>query len=274
MFAELKRYIKTKKQLKDKKDMAREATFKNTTYLRVGADGNFYTGSKEPKEGYTEYTSSKGNVSYRKSFSGTEFGKMTQLGIEEKVFDTGKVKYLTFSVENEDAKDIIQLPLKTQGGGLTDEVKKFIAILPGIDFSKDLTVSSNKKRNERGYVDRVLFINYVTDGKVDEQGLKFSLKFGENGDIPMFTKKQGIDGVIYDFVEQDTYLYNKLIEQLERFNKEKVRVGTSTPNESVVTEEATPETVKDTSVKEKASKADTKNTEPKTEVDEDDDLPF
>ena len=66
MFAELKRYRK-QKTIKKQKDMAREVTFKNTTYLRLGADGNFYTGSKEPREGYTQYVSTKGNVSYRKA---------------------------------------------------------------------------------------------------------------------------------------------------------------------------------------------------------------
>lgn len=249
--------------------MAREVNYKATTYLRVDGNGNLYSGSKDPKPGYDQYTSKTGNVSYRKVYSGTDFGFMTGLAIEERVYDSGKVRFLVVTIENDKAKDIIQIPLKSQKGELTDLVRKFVALLPGVDFSRELTIASNRKKNDRGYVDRVLFINYVTDGKVEEQGLKFSLKFGEGGDVPMFTTKPGIDGIVYDFTEQDKFLYDRLLEQMERFQKEKPShsaVATSKSEEAPKVESKPETTQPETKVETKAG--------PKVDSNEDDDLPF
>lgn len=260
--------------------MARETVSKQTTFLRVGSDGYLYTGSKEPREGFTEYVSKQGNVSYRKTFIGTDFGKMTQLGIEEKTFDSGKVKYLSITVENEKTRDVIQLPLLTQKGGLSDVVRKFIAVLPGIDFSRDLTISSNRKKNERGYTDRFLFVNYVNDGEVEKGGLKYSLKFGPEGDVPPMEKKDGVTGVVWDTTNQDNYLYKKLLEQLERFAKERPTVGFAATT-SETSAETTPETKNSPEPKEKAT-SDKKKVATDGEAkinnqedeDDEDDLPF
>lgn len=251
--------------------MAREAKTKQTTYLRINAEGQLYSGSSTPREGHVEYTSKQGNVSYRKTYAGTDYGKISQMQVVEKEFPKGKVKYLEITIENEEARDVIQLPFKTMKGGLTDEVKKFTALLPGIDFSRDLTISSNRKKNERGYVEKVLFINYVNDGVQEREGLKFSLKFGKDGDVPMFETKEGIDGIEYDFTKQDKYMFDQLVKQLERFKEFK----NSEPSKEEDTSKETKET-KET----KAPKAekDTKTGEPKIakekEVEEDDDLPF
>lgn len=238
--------------------MAREVTNKATTYLRINADGQLYSGSSEPREGHVEYVSKQGNVSYRKVYAGTDYGKITRLGVVEKEFPTGKMKYVEITVENDKSKDIIQLPLKNVKGGLTDEVKKFIALLPGIDFSRELTISSNRKKNERGYVEKVLFINYVTDGVQEKEGVKFSLKFGKEGTVPQFETSEGIDGIVYDFTKQDKFLFDVLIKELERFNTEMNKQAAQPSDE-------------DKSAKSgKSEKAST----PKVEEDEDDDLPF
>lgn len=220
--------------------MAKEIIFKKTTYLRVNGNGQLYNSVSEPKEGYTEFISSQGNISYRKLFSGTEDGKLTGLSIDEKDFATGKVKYLSLTIENKDAKDVVQIPLKTQKGGLMDLVKTIAVLLPNVDFSRDLTLSFRSTPNG-DYKDRTIFINYVNNGVREQEGVKFAHKFGKEGDIPMPTQKQGIDGIVYDFTEQDTYLYNILISQLERFlTEKKSRVNTST--ESTTPEPAQNET--------------------------------
>lgn len=250
--------------------MAREVNFKPTTYLRINAEGQLYNGVSTPQEGYTQYTSKLGNVSYRKVFSGTEFGHITNLAVVEKIFDSGKVKYVEVTVENEDAKDVIQLPLKNTNGGLSDVVKKLIAVLPGVDYSRELTISSNRKKNDRGYVDKVLFFNYIDGGEFGE-GVKFTLKFGEGGDIPMFTTKEGIDGIEYDYTEQDKFLYGKLLEELERFQNFK-----SAPKvETTEVKDEPKKEAKPTETK-KSAKPTTKAVAPKVEVeDEDDDnVPF
>ena len=220
--------------------MARERTqFKQTTYLGVNAQGELYSTSKEPREGFELVELEDGNKFYKKVFEGTDFGFITGLGIIEKSFQKGKAKYLQFTVENEEAKDIVQLQLFNQAGEITDIVRRFIALLPGIDFSKELTISSNRKKNERGYVDRCLFVNYIVDNKIDTKGLKFSLKFGEGGDVPMFEKKVARDGSVkYDYTVQDDFLYDKLIEQLERFQEfKKGLVAEATTETSSKTDE-------------------------------------
>lgn len=201
--------------------MAREAGLgKKTTYLSINAAGEMVSTSKEPREGYEETTNKNGDVYYKKVFAGTDFGHISGLGIIEKEFERGKVKYLHITIENEDARDVLQLPLERQSGDLTDIVRKAIAVLPNVDFSKELTIASNRKRNERGYVDQALFFNYVEDGQISKDGLKFALRFGTEGDVPMPDKKKSRDGSIkYDFTEQDDYLYNKLLEELERFKE-------------------------------------------------------
>lgn len=245
--------------------MAREATNKPTTYLRINAEGQLYSGSSEPRDGHVEYVSKQGNVSYRKTYAGTDYGKISRLGVVEKDFPSGKVKYVEITVENDESRDVIQLPLKNMKGGLTDEVKKFIALLPGIDFSRDLTISSNRKKNERGYVEKVLFINYVNDGVQEKDGVKFSLKFGKEGTVPQFETSEGIDGIVYDFTKQDKFLFDVLIKELERFNTEKNK------------EAAAPSTPKETTEKPVEKAKATKpadNASPKVEEDEDDELPF
>lgn len=250
--------------------MAREVTFKTTTYLRINGDGQLYTGSSEPREGYEKVVTKQGNTTYRKYFSGTDFGKITQLGIEEKVFDTGKVRYLTVVVENEDSRDVLQLQLKTQKGGLSDIVRRFIATLPNIDFSRTLTLTSNRKKNDKGYLDRIIFIRYVNEetGELEDEGVKFALKFGKEGDIPSPEPKEGIDGIEWDFTAQDKFLYDRLLEEMERFQDHKNGVKTAPEKaETPAPKNETKSPAKSTKTKVEA--------EPKVEEeDDDDDLPF
>lgn len=245
--------------------MARERTqFKQTTYLSVNAQGELYSTSKEPREGFELVELEDGNKFYKKVFEGTDFGFITGLGIIEKSFQKGKAKYLQFTVENEEAKDIVQLQLFNQAGEITDIVRRFIALLPGIDFSKELTISSNRRKNDRGYVDRCLFVNYIVDNKIDSKGLKFSLKFGEGGDVPMFEKKVARDGSVkYDYTVQDDFLYDKLIEELERFQEFK---------KSVVTEGSTKQETKDREVSKSPVEPVIDNSS--NGNNEEDDLPF
>lgn len=260
------------KQVNKLKDMAREIKMKKTTYLRINSDGRLFTSSKEPKEGYSEFENKAGVVSYRKLFAGTEFGKITQLGISEVQFTKGPIKFLTITVENESNRDVLQVPLKNTKGGLNSVVKKFIAVLPNIDFSRTLTLSSSRKENASGFGEDVIFVNYVDDnGQIEKGALKFALKFGKDGNVPGFETRDGIDGIEYDFTKQDKFLYDELLTQLERFKNEKVSVD-SEPVAEHKEPEAKKNPVKNNPVK---SKPESVSESPKIEIDEDDDdLPF
>lgn len=204
--------------------MAREfKPSKNYTFLRINSLGELYETSKEPKEGFTKQEGKEGNVYYTKSYQSTDYGRITYLGIEEKTFPTGKVKYLQLSIlsEDEQSVDVIQLPLIKQSGGLSDEVKKAIAILPSLDYSKTFVISSNRDKNERGYIDRLLYFRAkAEEGEEKDTPIKFSLKFGEKGNVPMFTVEEdplATSGKTYSYKEQDNFLKTVLLYELKRF---------------------------------------------------------
>lgn len=253
---------------------------RNFTFLKLNAKGELYTGSKEPKEGFSEVTTKDGTIVYQKAYKSTDYGKVNFLTIAEKDFSTGKVKYVEMSIlsEDETAIDVLQLPLKNLKGGLSDEVKKFIATLPSLDYSKTFIVSSNRDKNERGYVDKLLFFRYKGEGEEKDTPIKFSLKFGEEGNVPMFTVKEDPitpGSKVYNYDDQDRFLAGVLMYEIKRFQDFKegnVYVSEyfreSTPN---------PETVVETAKKEpKAEKSSTakENKSLTNALDEDDDSPF
>lgn len=249
--------------------MAREIQKKATTYLKVSSEGKLYASSKEPRDGYVEFTSKQGNVSYRKYFAGTDHGHITQLGIDEVRFDSGTVRYLKIVVESEDSRDVIQLPLTKQSGALSDIVKRFTLLLPNVDFSKELTITSNGTKDEKGYTSRVMFVSYTSNGEVQRPSVKFAYSLAKDStDFPGLEIKEGIDGIKYDSTKQDKAVYELLLEQLERFQNEK---GGSSSDDN--DDEGHEETEKPTS---KETKSTPKKDAPVAveEEDVDSDLPF
>lgn len=209
--------------------MAKEfGTGKEFTFLRLNSKGELYVGSKEPKEGFTEIIIDAGKATekrtYQKSYRSTDYGNVIFLGINEKNFDTGKVKYVEISIqsdERDNAVDVVQLPLKNTKGGLTDEVKKLVAILPSLDYSKPIIISSNREKNQRGYVDKVLYFRYkAQEGEEKDTPIKFSLKFGEKGNVPMFLVEEdpiSPGSKTMNYKEQDAFLSKVLLYELKRF---------------------------------------------------------
>jgi hypothetical protein len=205
--------------------MAKEfGTGKEFTFLRLNSKGELYIGSKDPKEGYVEVPLNDGKVTYQKAFRSTDYGKVIFLGINEKNFDSGKVKYVEISIQSDDrenAVDVVQLPLRNSKNGLTDEVKKLIAILPSLDYSKPIIISSNREKNQRGYVDKVLYFRYkAEEGQEKDTPIKFSLKFGEKGNVPMFLLEEDpieAGKKTLNYKDQDAFLSKVLLYELKRY---------------------------------------------------------
>lgn len=242
---------------------------RNYTFLRLNSKGELYTGSSEAKEGYNPVELKDGKITYQKAFKSTDYGKVTYLGIEEKEFSSGKVKYVQMSIlsEDETCVDVIQLPLKNAKGGMTDEVKKLIATLPSLDYSQTLIVSSNREKNPRGYVDKLLYFRYKVEGDEKDEPIKFSLKFGESGNVPMFTVDEDPitpGAKTYDYKAQDRFLSQVLKYELDRFEAFKkgdvyeseyfkvwapVEATSGTPKAEAPTEKAKPAAAKPEPVK-------------------------
>ena len=75
-----------------------------------------------------------------------------------------------------------------------------------------------------------------------------------------------MDGIVYDYTEQDTYLYGKLLEEIKRFSESR---GVVSENKV----ESPSEPQKPTETKTKGKQVENKS-EPNVLVDEEDDLPF
>lgn len=208
--------------------MAREfGPRKNYTFLRINKDGELCETLKEEKEGAQKIVLESGQVIYQKSYRSTDYGTVTFLSIEEKDFPKGKVKYVQMSIlsEDESSVDVIQLPLLNSKGGLADEVKKLIAVLPTLDYSRTLVVSSNTQKNDRGYVDKLLYFRYKADeGDKKDTPIKFSLKFGPEGNVPMFEVEENPlepGKKVFNYKAQDAFLSKVLLAELKRFTEYK-----------------------------------------------------
>lgn len=210
--------------------MAKEFTNnKPINYLRINKDGLLYIKSDEPKEGYEEVKLQNGNSTFHKTFSATEDGKLSYIGITEKEFKSGKVKLLELVIEGETMSDKLSFELFKQNGGLSSYVKNIATLLPNLDFSERINIVPSRKKNDRGYAEGNLFINY-SDRQGEDSYVKFAHMYGEKGDIPSGIKVTAVDGSErYDFKDQDTYLYKILLEQIERFKTFK---GVNTANEN------------------------------------------
>ena len=200
-----------------------------TTFLQINRDGYLYESSKEPKEDFKEIVmkDDKGNVIrkvYHKTYKETDDGYFSYIGIREAEFKTGKVKYLRFSIKSDEGQDVISIPLYTQRGSLSDYAKSLAILLPNVDFSHKVSVKPNTQKNDRDYTIKNFFIKDLdTDSYV-----KHAHKYGKDGDIPNCVKKESAGKVVWDCSEQDDYLYNILLKEIERFKQFKSNGGFAT----------------------------------------------
>lgn len=204
--------------------MAKERANQKTNYLSINKDGYLYISSKVPQEGYKKIELKDGRIFYHKTFTSTEDGFIDYLGIVEKdLSEGGKKKELVIVVKGKSEADMIQIPLYTTKGNLNGYVKSLASTLPNLDFSREVYFAPSTKLNDRGYVNQSLYINYVG---TEKEFVQFAHKAGKDGDIPAAKEVTKMGQKAYDFTEQDEYLYNILLKEIERFKAFK---GTSTP---------------------------------------------
>lgn len=192
----------------------------NKVYLQLEfSTGKIFEYSKEAKEGYEEYTSSKGKVSYRKYHRGvtgeldsvsirdTQFGQEISVSLKQE----GTVVYLTFGlmdqkgfVDNSYCEDLIgKLPNLQKGA--TYSINPFRFTPEGEKYDK--TGVSIKQGDSK--IEKVFTNSYTT-------------KEGESvkGDIPAVVWKKDATGknkpsAASKEVRSDFFL-EKLAEQVER----------------------------------------------------------
>lgn len=113
------------------------------------SDGRIYEASKEPKDGYEEFTSTKGNVSYRKYYPKGVYGTLT--AIEKRDSPIGEQIQLTLKDKNNDYNNIQFALYDTQG--LIDNrfAENLIRTLPNMKIGEDYRIFPYVTQPTRDY---------------------------------------------------------------------------------------------------------------------------
>lgn len=178
---------------------------KNKTYLSINKDGFLYSKSNEGDKDATKVLGNKGEVYYHVLYKSTDKGLITNIQITE---DRGFGKRFQISIESGDNLDIISVPLLQVNGQLNNYVRAFTQLLPNIDFSKEYKIAPNRKKNDKGYVYKNLYVNY------DDTFVKNAI---EREDLPEIRVKDKVGGgKTYDTTDLDNFLFKKLEGQIKR----------------------------------------------------------
>lgn len=259
--------------------MAKEPTTGNSTsFFKVDADGYIYLRSATPKEGYVEYFNRENkSAGYKKIYSATDDGQIAFLGIHVAEFDTGKVEYVSITIKSEDGYENVQFPLKTQKGKLSAYAKSIAQVLPNVDFTQNYSISFDKRKDDNGYSIKNIYLNQsdVEDTPAVPVYHKYLNRDGDNGgDIPQMEQKEGLSGVEWDTMKQDKFLFNSLMEQIERFKAFKAGHSEAAGEKTSAKPKAEK---KEEPIAKSTTKTSLKRVSPQeafADKDEDDDLPF
>lgn len=211
--------------------------------LRISPDGNFYESSREPKEGYVEHVSSVSKqVSYWKEYYRGLYGELSYVALKDVTFNNVSTKVFTLGFKDEGEMWFISIQLLKQNGGMNNYVKDFIRKCPNIDITKKIFINPNKRKKDEEYAPNTFFLAYWDE----EQGRAGEIiphywKNGTNG-LPDRKEYMGIGGKkVFDYRDQDNFLYDKLVDFINKFNSAKSQQSTVNNNQpAYTTQQATP----------------------------------
>lgn len=213
-----------------------------TTYLQIdNASKRLYIYSKEPREGFVEYTNSKGNVSYRQYVNNVS-GKIVRAYLVDGNY--GQVFNLT--LEDNGQRYVIQFPV-------TDSAFYTLArSIKNIDVTKEVKFSLyESKSNDKSY--QAVLITYPNEK--DSEGKEVKVAWGE--ELPKAVYNEKLKKWIFDALQIEA------LTRAEDFIKEN-NLNKQQPQN---TEQSKPA----------ASEPEDTKTESKSVIDEDEDdgdLPF
>ncbi len=245
----------------------------NSLYLKISGDGRLFHSSKDEKQGYEKTETSNPQtgqkvISYRMYYKNVT-GKITGVFISKATMNNHEVQFVNIKIEDPGDSVIIQLPLKTQRGGINAYVECFVRMFNNIDLDRWIQInpSTQKKKDSSGkeskYVQQNFFIKYE-DG--DKETVKW---FIQKEDLPEIEKQEGMGEVTYDRRKRDNFLYKELTKIIEIMKDE----SSSTKQQHIVNSQNS-----------EPAKAQSTNTYTKQQVDNvfddipdggsDDDIPF
>lgn len=230
----------------------------NKIYLQLEfSTGKIFEYSKEPKEGYVEFTSSKGNKSYRKYHKGIT-GELESVSIRDTQFG----QEVSLSLKQNDSVFYLSFSLMDQKGFVdSNYCEDLIAKLPNLEKGATYTVTPFRFIPEGKTYDQTGVSIKQGDLKIAKAYTNsYTTKEGEavKGDIPAIVWKKDATGknkpsAASKEVRSD-FLLEKLTEQAERlkWTGNNAQAYGSQPNTSAMQAarpvEVTPVTVDDNSL--------------------------
>lgn len=155
--------------------------------------GKVFEYSKEPQEGYVEFTSSKGNKSYRKYHQGIT-GELDSVSIR----DTNFGQELSISLKSEDSQMYLNFALKDQKDFVdSNYAEDLISKLPNLEKGRTYTVNPFRFTPEGEKYDRtgvsikqgdLKIERAFTNSYINKEGVKVE------GDIPAVVWKKDATG--------------------------------------------------------------------------------
>lgn len=227
--------------------MAREATSSNgnTLYLQINSNGKLYRGATDQEKSAYEAALAEnpnyngmdiavakvvnektGATYYHKQYNCTEFGKIHDIGIVENKFTDGTIiNALQIWIqpdESPDSKEVVVVPI-VEGEKLSRKIKGITAILGNIDPKISYSISPSRYQTQSGHYNTGIYFNYFEGGEQTFVKNKLNYKNEKNpaGEIPPPIEETSFSGKsVWNFKEQDNFLYKELIKEIDRINKE------------------------------------------------------
>lgn len=208
--------------------------------------GSLYEFSSTEKEGYEKYTSSTGNVTYRRYVKTGVAGKLKAVYISDQ---EGFGMQLRVIVENPVDWFMIKIPVFTSAGRMDSYLESLLAFLPNMDLGKEyrlfpysgeLEGKNGKTYTSRGFSVKEATVDgdgVVTVGEKVERYLKFIPKDVEVDPndptyIPKLDFVKGLNGKpkpsATSLAVQKEFMESLLQEQLERLDTKQEDSSTNT----------------------------------------------
>jgi hypothetical protein len=191
----------------------------NKNYLQLDfTSGNFFSYSKEEKEGYEKHVSSKGNTSFRKWYKEGVSGKLDSVSIYEGNFGP----QISMNIKNDNEVYYVPVEISDQRGNVATYAESLIKLLPALNKEDNVEVRGYNFTPEGEQYAKIGMSIKIDGEKVKGQLTNAYYKGGElvDGDIPAIEWKKNALGKskpsAVSLETKDTFLLEVLKVQTDR----------------------------------------------------------
>lgn len=161
----------------------------NKHYIQSYYDGTLFEYSKEAKEGYKEFTNTKGKLSYRKYYNKGVEGELKYVSLRNNEYLNNREELNIVLESGEDSYQITFPVMDNQGDSVDRFVESFVRVMPAL--KKGVSYSINNWRMKKGDVVNGEEVKYTNQGVSVKSGgvkvepvLTYVTENDPKGDIP------------------------------------------------------------------------------------------